>query len=53
LGECVHPTHRKVRDGWGTRASVAEDITLAFVAEDITRALWLKTSRGILWLKTF
>ena len=20
---CLHPTHRKVRDGWGTRAFVA------------------------------
>jgi len=38
LGECVHPTHRNVRDGWGTRAFVAEDITRAFVAEDIARA---------------
>jgi hypothetical protein len=24
LGEDLHPTHRKVRDGWGTRALVAE-----------------------------
>src|SRR5258705_10322078 len=35
LADGLHPTHRKLRDGWGTRAFVFQEPSLAFHAAAI------------------
>src|SRR5258708_25685418 len=47
LADCLHPTHRKVRDGWGTLSFVASEggQTNAFSFTPLLGLAWVRQRR--------